>query len=104
MAAALLRTRRDQNALAYLRLIANRDDDASFERIVNLPTRGIGAKTIDGLRETARGAGSSLWRAAVRAGRCCRRSRLGGLHGFLALIERLGRDIEACRCTSRSTT
>ena len=53
-----------KDALAYLRLIANRDDDASFERVVNLPPRGIGARTLDVLRERARGAGSSLWRAA----------------------------------------
>ena len=53
-----------KDALAYLRLIANRDDDASFERIVNLPPRGIGAKSVDAIREAARGAGSSLWRAA----------------------------------------
>ena len=33
-----------KDALAYLRLISNRDDDASFERVVNLPTRGIGAQ------------------------------------------------------------
>ena len=85
-----------KDALAYLRLIANHDDDASFERIVNLPVRGIGARTLDALRESARGAGSSLWRAAgTLLG-----DPLGGargaaaLHGFLALIERLGRDLE----------
>ena len=87
-----------KDALAYLRLIANRDDDASFERVVNLPTRGIGARTLDLLRERAKGAGSSLWRAAgallaeaadggAGAGR-----GMGALHGFLALIERLARD------------
>ena len=53
-----------KDALAYLRLIANRADDASFERVVNLPTRGIGAKTLDTLRET---------RARRRAPRCGRR-------------------------------
>jgi len=85
-----------KDALAYLRLIANRDDDASFERIVNLPVRGIGARTLDALRDAARGAGSSLWRAAgallgdpAGAGRGAT-----ALHGFLALIERLGREIE----------
>ncbi|MDE2252240.1 MAG: UvrD-helicase domain-containing protein, partial [Gammaproteobacteria bacterium] len=52
-----------KDALAYLRIIANRDDDASFERVVNLPVRGIGARTLDALREAAKGAGSSLWRA-----------------------------------------
>ena len=81
-----------KDALAYLRLISNRDDDASFERIVNLPARGIGAKTLESLRAAARGAGSSLWRAALAAP-----ARTAGaaaaLGGFLALIERLGRDI-----------
>ena len=43
-----------KDALAYLRLIANRDDDASFERVVNLPTRGIGARTLEVLRAHAR--------------------------------------------------
>ena len=36
-----------RNALAYLRLITNRHDDAAFERVVNTPTRGIGTATID---------------------------------------------------------
>ena len=36
-----------KDALAYLRLVASRADDTSFERVVNLPTRGIGAKTLD---------------------------------------------------------
>ena len=85
-----------KDALAYLRLIANRDDDASFERVVNLPVRGIGARTLDGLRDAAKGAGSSLWRAAGAllgdAGGAARGA--AALHGFLALIERLGRDIE----------
>ena len=85
-----------KDALAYLRLLANRDDDGSFERVVNLPVRGIGARTLDLLRETAKGAGSSLWRAAgallsdAQAG-----SRgAGALGAFMALIERLGRDIQ----------
>ena len=53
-----------KDALAYLRLIANRDDDPSFERVVNTPTRGIGARTVDVVREHARRTGVSLWRAA----------------------------------------
>ncbi|MGA9853165.1 MAG: DNA helicase II [Gammaproteobacteria bacterium] len=50
-----------KDALAYLRLIENRDDDASFERIINLPTRGIGTRTLDTLRETARRDRLPLW-------------------------------------------
>ena len=85
-----------KDALAYLRLIANRDDDASFERIVNLPVRGIGARTLGTLRESARGAGSSLWRAAgALLGEPLGTPRgTTALHGFLALIERLGRELE----------
>ena len=44
-----------KDALAYLRLMANRRDDASFERVVNLPPRGIGAKSLDVVRQIARG-------------------------------------------------
>ncbi|HEX9138756.1 MAG TPA: DNA helicase II [Steroidobacteraceae bacterium] len=81
-----------KDALAYLRLIANRDDDASFERIVNLPTRGIGARSMDGLREAARAAGSTLWHAATVGADPAAKST--ALPGFIALIERLGRDID----------
>lgn len=89
-----------KDALAYLRLIVNRDDDASFERIVNLPTRGIGARSLDALREAARGAGSSLWRAAgaavsaeITAAATAGRTA-GALRGFLQLIERLAAAIQ----------
>jgi DNA helicase-2/ATP-dependent DNA helicase PcrA len=83
-----------KDALAYLRLISNRNDDASFERVVNLPTRGIGAKSLDVVREHAKGADSTLW---VAAGACVG-DALGpkasaALHGFLQLIERLAREV-----------
>ena len=54
-----------KDALAYLRLIANRDDEGSFERVVNTPTRGIGARTLEQIRAEARATGSSLWRASA---------------------------------------
>jgi len=54
-----------KNALAYLRLMSNRDDDASFERVINTPTRGIGAKAIDDIRAIARDQSLSLWAAAI---------------------------------------
>ena len=57
-----------KDALAYLRLISNRDDDASFERVVNLPTRGIGARTIEVLRAHARAHTVSMWQAASACG------------------------------------
>ncbi len=53
-----------KDALNYLRLILNRDDDAAFERVVNTPTRGIGDRTIESLRETAQQKNISLWMAA----------------------------------------
>ncbi|MEE4360505.1 MAG: DNA helicase II [Pseudomonadales bacterium] len=56
-----------RNALAYMRLIAGRDADAAFERVVNTPTRGIGEKTLDLLRGLARDENLSLWRAARSA-------------------------------------
>ncbi|HNR21438.1 MAG TPA: DNA helicase II [Steroidobacteraceae bacterium] len=83
-----------KDALAYLRLLSNRDDDASFERVVNLPARGIGAKTVDELRVAARAAGISLWQAARQAivdGTLAARAT-GALGGFVQLIERLSAD------------
>lgn len=53
-----------KNALSYLRLTVNRNDDTAFERIINTPTRGIGGKTIDNIRIHARAEGCSLWQAA----------------------------------------
>lgn len=53
-----------KDALGYLRLVANRDDDAAFERIVNTPARGIGGKTLDAIRVSAREQGITLWRAS----------------------------------------
>ena len=53
-----------KNALAYLRLMHNRDDDASFERIINTPTRGIGDRSVEMIRNTARLHQQPLWQAA----------------------------------------
>ena len=52
-----------KDALAYLRLINNPHDDASFERIINTPIRGIGAKTLDLIRDVAKAERLSLWEA-----------------------------------------
>jgi len=54
-----------KDALAYLRLITNRADDAAFERAVNTPPRGIGGKTLDEVRRHARDRAVPLWDAAV---------------------------------------
>ncbi len=58
-----------KDTLAYLRLIANRDDDAAFERAVNTPPRGIGERTLDEVRRHARDHGLPLWQAAARVAR-----------------------------------
>src|SRR5690606_2230261 len=50
-----------EDPLAYLRLVASRADDAAFERAVNTPARGIGGRTLDAVRQTARAHGLSLW-------------------------------------------
>lgn len=55
-----------KDALAYLRLCTRRDDDPSFERIVNTPTRGIGNKTVETIREFARANAISMWEASNR--------------------------------------
>ncbi|HEX9844151.1 MAG TPA: 3'-5' exonuclease, partial [bacterium] len=54
-----------KDALAYLRLVQSRDDDTSFERVVNVPTRGIGSRTVELIREYARDNATTLWRAAI---------------------------------------
>jgi len=83
-----------KDALAYLRLMASRHDDSSFERVVNLPTRGIGAKTVDAVREHAKGEKISLWQAALKqivSPELPARAR-EALNVFLQLIERLARE------------
>ena len=54
-----------KDGLAYLRLLVNRHDDAAFERVVNVPARGIGAQTLLLLRDYARSNEVSLWQTAV---------------------------------------
>ena len=80
-----------KDVLAYLRLIANRDDDAAFERVVNTPNRGIGERSLELIRETARRESVSLWQATERllAGGSAGARALGALRGFCILIERM---------------
>ncbi|MCG0014944.1 DNA helicase II [Vibrio parahaemolyticus] len=54
-----------KDALAYMRLMANRNDDAAFERVVNTPTRGLGDKTLETIRRAARDRGCTMWEASV---------------------------------------
>ncbi|MBK5966590.1 DNA helicase II [Thiocystis minor] len=78
-----------RDALAYLRLVANPDDDAAFERVINTPTRGIGERTLDLLRQQARESRVSLWRAALdlTATDALGPRASGALRKFIALIQ-----------------
>lgn len=55
-----------KHALAYLRLMANIDDDTSFMRVVNFPPRGIGARTLEILSDQAQSFNTSLAQAVAR--------------------------------------
>ena len=83
-----------KDALAYLRLTASRADDNSFERVVNLPVRGIGAKTMDTVREYSRAHSTSLWNGAlacVQGGLAQRAAQ--ALQAFLTAIEKLAGEV-----------
>ncbi|HMB56267.1 MAG TPA: DNA helicase II [Arenimonas sp.] len=77
-----------KDAMAYLRLVANRDDDAAFERAVNTPTRGIGDRTLDEVRRVARANAISLWRATEQLadGSALAGRARNAIKGFLELI------------------
>jgi DNA helicase II / ATP-dependent DNA helicase PcrA len=83
-----------KDALAYLRLIANRDDDASFDRVVNLPTRGIGARTLEVLRAHAKANELSLWRSSTACTDELGAKATASLQAFLALVEKLDADTQ----------
>jgi len=74
-----------KHALAYLRLIANADDDTAFARVVNFPARGIGARSLENLQDAAKAANSSLHAAIPQV------AGVGGgkLAAFAALIVKL---------------
>ncbi|WP_317918125.1 DNA helicase II [Vibrio sp. MACH09] len=81
-----------RDALSYLRLMANRRDDAAFERVVNTPTRGLGDKTLETIRAAARDRGETLWEASsalleqkVLAGRAA--SALGRFIELIVALE-----------------
>ena len=85
-----------KNALAYLRLLNNRRADAAFERVVNTPTRGIGAKTLEILRDLARQRGVPLWDAAAALiNERLLTARAGNaLLAFLKLVDKLAEETE----------
>lgn len=80
-----------KNALSYLRLLVNRDDDTALERIINVPTRGIGGRTLDQIRSLAREDNLSLWQACAK---CVNEALLSSrasnaVLAFLELIDNL---------------
>jgi DNA helicase II / ATP-dependent DNA helicase PcrA len=84
-----------KDALAYMRLIASRADDTSFERVVNMPVRGVGAKTMDTVRDHARSHTTSLWNAALTCVQTELPQRAAlALQAFMALIDKLAREVE----------
>ena len=83
-----------KDSLAYLRLISNRNDDAAFERVVNTPTRGIGDRTLDVVRQAARDRQLTLWQSSrelltekALAGRAA-----SALQRFIELIDSLSQE------------
>ncbi|MFV2059600.1 MAG: DNA helicase II [Gammaproteobacteria bacterium] len=82
-----------KDVLAYLRLIQNRNDDASFERVVNFPTRGIGNKTVSIVRDCARVNQISMWQAThiQMQDNAFTPRALSALQLFIDLIENLDR-------------
>jgi DNA helicase-2/ATP-dependent DNA helicase PcrA len=83
-----------KNALAYLRLLQHRDDDAAFERVVNTPTRGLGDKSIERIRAVARELKVPLWQASLQIlhHKELATKAANALKGFLALIEQLDQE------------
>jgi DNA helicase-2/ATP-dependent DNA helicase PcrA len=84
-----------KHALAYLRLVNNPDDDTSFVRVVNVPARGIGARSTEVLQDAARAANSSLYQAALHLDSRSGAGVAAKLGVFVKLIERLRFETQA---------
>jgi len=80
-----------KHALAYLRLIANPDDDTAFARVVNFPTRGIGARSLEALQDAARTFNGNLYATVSHLSGKPRKA----IEPFVALIEKLRADTAA---------
>lgn len=77
-----------KHALAYLRVLTFPDDDGAFLRIVNFPTRGIGARSLENLQEVAKSGGVSLW-VAAQAQSAGKKEAAKGLPAFVALMDKM---------------
>lgn len=95
-----------KNALAYLRLMLNVDDDTAFERVINIPARGIGERTQDTIRQTARGANTTLWGACVEliATNGLPGRAKNAVAGFLCLIEDMSLGSDALKLIEQAET
>ena len=82
-----------KHALAYLRLVANPDDDGALLRVINFPPRGIGARSLEAMQNTAQAQGVSLWQAACAQGGGGRTG--GSVAAFVQLIEKLRAETQA---------
>ena len=85
-----------RDALGYLRLMTNRDDDAAFERVINTPTRGIGDRTVMALREYASAHNATLWQSAkiLLEQNSFPARAANALSHFLQMIDALANDIK----------
>ena len=83
-----------KNALAYAKLLLDSNNDAAFERIVNVPSRGIGAKTTDNVRQYARAESTSLWDAAKLISQGDEKKSSKAITSFIEKIELLKTEIE----------
>ncbi len=86
-----------KDALAYMRLVANRHDDPAFERAVNTPPRGIGNTTLEQIRDYAKMHSCSLWQAAyaMQQETLLASRAANAVQVFLVLIEEIGKEVAA---------
>ncbi|MEG0246473.1 MAG: DNA helicase II [Pseudomonas sp.] len=80
-----------KNAMAYLRLLEGRGNDAALERVINVPPRGIGEKTVEAIRDHARHSQLSMWEAMCQllAAKALKGRAASALGAFIELIEGL---------------
>ena len=80
-----------KDALAYMRLVSNRDSDPAFERVVNLPARGIGNRTLEQIRDYSNREQVSMWQSAqaMVRGEMLPARAAGAVGGFLELVDNM---------------
>ncbi len=78
-----------KNALAYAKLAINKNNDSQFERVINTPTRGIGVKTMDQIREFAKKNNLSLWQASEQIIANKETKAAQNISNFFDVIEKL---------------